>query len=123
MINGIPVLASDRGALPEVIGNRWSVSGEEEEVIGNRLSVIGGEPTHSGGFLFHIPERYTPDTGLVPTVEELEPWVETIIRLWDDETLYRHCSEKVSRSVVEVEGENGGGSRVIFFSRSPLRGS
>jgi GT2 family glycosyltransferase/tetratricopeptide (TPR) repeat protein/glycosyltransferase involved in cell wall biosynthesis len=83
MINGIPVLASDRGALPEVIGNR--------------LSVIGGEPTHSGGFLYHIPERYAPDTAIVPTVQEVEPWVETIIRLWDDGQLYRECSKKAKQ--------------------------
>jgi GT2 family glycosyltransferase len=30
----------------------------------------------------------------VPTVEEVEPWVETIIRLWDDGKLYRECSDK-----------------------------
>jgi len=41
-----------------------------------------------------IPEQYTPETLIVPATEEVEPWVETIIRLWDDEALYRECSEK-----------------------------
>ena len=36
MLNGIPVLASNRGALPETIGD--------------------------AGFLFDIPARYTPET-------------------------------------------------------------
>jgi glycosyltransferase involved in cell wall biosynthesis len=62
LINGIPVLASNRGGLPEVVGN--------------------------GGFLFDVPDRYTPDTTLAPTVEEVEPWLETINVLWDDETAY-----------------------------------
>jgi glycosyltransferase involved in cell wall biosynthesis len=62
MLNGIPVLASNRGALPETIGD--------------------------AGFLFDIPVRYTPETRDVPTAEEVEPWVETIIRLWDDASFY-----------------------------------
>ena len=66
MLNGIPVLASNRGALPETIGD--------------------------AGFLFDIPARYTPETREVPTAEEVAPWVETIIRLWDDAAYYDHCS-------------------------------
>jgi len=58
LANGIPVLASDRGALPEVLGG--------------------------AGFTFPIPSRCTPASGLVPTAEEVAPWVEAIIRLWDD---------------------------------------
>jgi glycosyltransferase involved in cell wall biosynthesis len=68
MLNGIPVLASNRGALPETVGE--------------------------GGFLLEIPARYTPATGDVPTAEEVEPWVETIIRLWDDAGFYRQTSER-----------------------------
>ena len=60
--NGIPVLASNRGGLPETIGD--------------------------AGFLFDIPARYTPQTSDVPTAEEVAPWVETIIRLWDDAAEY-----------------------------------
>jgi glycosyltransferase involved in cell wall biosynthesis len=67
MLNGIPVLASNRGALPETIGD--------------------------AGFLFDIVACYTPETRTVPTAQEVEPWVETIIRLWDDEALYRQASE------------------------------
>jgi len=58
MLNGIPVLASNRGGLRETVGD--------------------------GGFLFDIPARYTPETRGIPTAEEVGPWVETIIRLWDD---------------------------------------
>jgi uncharacterized delta-60 repeat protein len=83
MLNGIPVLASNRGALPDTI-----VGGDN--VIGT-LSVpdtISGR----GGFLFDIPAKYTPKTREVPSAEEVEPWVETIIRLWDDTAEYEQCS-------------------------------
>ncbi len=66
MLNGIPVLASNRGALPETIGD--------------------------AGFLFDIPARYTSETRDVPTPAEVEPWVETIIRLWDDAAEYERRS-------------------------------
>jgi glycosyltransferase involved in cell wall biosynthesis len=67
MLNGIPVLGSNRGALPDTLGK--------------------------AGFLFDIPERYTPETRDVPTAEEVEPWVETIIRLWDAATFYEQASQ------------------------------
>ena len=67
MLNGIPVLASNRGGLPETIGD--------------------------AGFLFDIPAKYTPETREVPTAEEVEPWVETIIRLWDDAAEYERWSQ------------------------------
>jgi glycosyltransferase involved in cell wall biosynthesis len=62
LLNGIPVLGSNRGALPETL--------------------------EEAGFLFDIPERYTEFTSLVPTAEEVAPWIETIIRLWDDSRFY-----------------------------------
>jgi glycosyltransferase involved in cell wall biosynthesis len=58
MANGIPVLASDRGALPETLGD--------------------------AGFIFTIPDRCTPASGVVPTAQEVAPWVAVIERLWDD---------------------------------------
>ncbi len=66
MFNGIPVIASNRGGLPETIGD--------------------------AGFLFDIPARYTSEIREVPTAEEVAPWVETIIRLLDDTAYYEHFS-------------------------------
>jgi glycosyltransferase involved in cell wall biosynthesis len=62
LINGIPVLCSTRGGLPEVV--------------------------NKGGFLFDIPAKFTPDSKILPAGEEVEPWVQTIERLWDDESFY-----------------------------------
>jgi len=58
MANGIPILASDRGGLPETLGD--------------------------SGFLFHIPAHCSPESGVVPTPTEVAPWVATIERLWND---------------------------------------
>ena len=66
--NGVPVLASRRGALPETLG--------------------------AAGFVFDIPERYTPESRLVPATAEVLPWVETIARLWDDEPFYEQCRQR-----------------------------
>ncbi|MCI0459478.1 MAG: glycosyltransferase [Gemmataceae bacterium] len=68
LINGIPVLASRRGALTETLAE--------------------------AGFLFEIPKRYTPAVGLVPSAEEVAPWVETIIRLWDDAAFYEREQQR-----------------------------
>ncbi len=62
LINGLPVLASRRGALAETL--------------------------QQAGFLFDVPERYTPESRLVPSAEEVAPWIDTIVALWDDSPLY-----------------------------------
>jgi fructose-1,6-bisphosphatase/inositol monophosphatase family enzyme len=56
MIKGIPVLVSDRAALPEVISGQWAVESDRSRDV---------PETNGGGFLFHIPERYTPETTTV----------------------------------------------------------
>jgi glycosyltransferase involved in cell wall biosynthesis len=62
MMNGVPVLASDRGALPEAVGG--------------------------GGSLLPIPARHTPATRTPPAAAEVAPWVERIVQLWDDPAAY-----------------------------------
>ncbi len=62
MINGIPVLASRRGALSETLAQ--------------------------AGLLFDIPARYTPDSLAVPSDKEVQPWVQAIIRLFGDSDYY-----------------------------------
>jgi glycosyltransferase involved in cell wall biosynthesis len=68
MLNGIPVLASRRGALSETVGEN--------------------------GYVFDVPARYTPATRAVPSAEEVGHWLETIERLWDDTVSYGAASEK-----------------------------
>jgi hypothetical protein len=70
MINGIPVVGSDRGALPETLGG--------------------------AGIALPLPERLTPVSRILPTAEEVDPWVEAILRLWDDPAWYREQSIKAT---------------------------
>lgn len=73
LANGIPVLASRRGALPETLGD--------------------------AGLLFDIPARYTERMTDVPTADEVAGWVEAIERLWDDEAFYRdHRAKALERA-------------------------
>ncbi|MEW4566555.1 glycosyltransferase [Tautonia sp. JC769] len=58
MINGIPVVASDRGALPETLG--------------------------AAGVVLPLPGRLTASARTLPDASEVAPWVEAVIRLWDD---------------------------------------
>ena len=62
LINGIPVLASTRGGLREVV--------------------------NKGGFLFDIPDSFQPETREMPPRKVVTPWVDTILRLWEDESYY-----------------------------------
>ena len=73
MINGIPVLGADRGALPETLGD--------------------------GGIVLPIPPRLTPATSELPTAAEVEPWVKAIIGLWDDPAWY---AEQGRRALAET---------------------
>ena len=68
MTYGIPVVCSDRGALPETIGD--------------------------AGLALYIPKRYTPQTKEIPTSEEAKHWVDEIIKLWDDSAYYTQCRNK-----------------------------
>jgi len=65
-ISGIPVVASNCGPLPELVG--------------------------SAGFLLGIPPSLKMPHPHTPTPEEVEPWVDRIVRLWDDASLYEELS-------------------------------
>ena len=58
MLAGIPVIGSDRGGLAEHLGH--------------------------AGLVLGLPDRLTPATRLLPTAEEVAPWVAAILRFWDD---------------------------------------
>jgi glycosyltransferase involved in cell wall biosynthesis len=67
-INGIPVVASTRGGLPEVL--------------------------EKAGILIDVPPEYTPASHMLPSVAEVEPWIDAIVRLWDDAQLYEKERQK-----------------------------
>lgn len=65
---GVPVVVSDRGALPETVGD--------------------------GGLILTIPDKFQPDRLAFPNGEEAAPWVNAIIRLWDDGEYYIEMQKK-----------------------------
>lgn len=66
MINGIPALVSDRGALPETVGE--------------------------AGRVIPLPSWMTEHTTQLPTADEARPWFDAICELWDDEEAYLRAS-------------------------------
>ena len=62
LINGVPLVASDRGGLPEMLGG--------------------------AGVTLTLPARLTSATNELPTPEEVAVWIEAATRLWDDADLY-----------------------------------
>jgi glycosyltransferase involved in cell wall biosynthesis len=61
-MNGIPVLAANRGGIPEQLDGQ--------------------------GFLFDIPKQCLNHFGAVPEDRDVQPWLDTLCRLMDDDTAY-----------------------------------
>ncbi len=95
MANGIPVLASDRGALPETLGD--------------------------AGFVFTIPDRCTPAGSVVPTAQEVAPWVAVIERLWDDPEFEAEHRRRALAEARRWDGDKLAEQYEVFF-RSLCRG-
>lgn len=68
LVNGIPPLVSDRGALPETVG--------------------------AGGVVIRLPAWLTPDSRELPSVAEATPWFEEICALWDAPGRYEAASAR-----------------------------
>lgn len=74
MMNGIPVVACDRGALPEVVGE--------------------------GGACLSIPARIGSETRTPPATDDVTPWVKVILDLWNDSEVYRSASVAAQAAAV-----------------------
>lgn len=81
MINGIPPLVGDRGALPDVVD--------------------ADGPDGGGGRVLPIPEWMTADGARLPSEQEIEPWFAAITALWDDAALYRAVAQR-ARAIAEA---------------------
>jgi glycosyltransferase involved in cell wall biosynthesis len=69
--NGIPVVASTRGALPETLGD--------------------------AGILFDVPKSYHTQLLDIPSPEEVAPWARAVERLWDDDAYRTEVSSRCRR--------------------------
>jgi glycosyltransferase involved in cell wall biosynthesis len=74
MINGIPPLVSDRGALPQV------VRGDAAE---------GG-----GGRVLPVPDWMTAESLRLPSESEVQPWYDAVCELWDHPARYEQLAAR-----------------------------
>ena len=68
LVNGIPPLVSDRGALPQTVG--------------------------AGGTVLPLPSWLSPESREIPSEEEVRPWFDAVCRLWDDPGYYADRSKR-----------------------------
>ncbi|MBQ9372442.1 MAG: glycosyltransferase family 4 protein [Thermoguttaceae bacterium] len=78
-LNRIPTLCSTRGALPEVVA----------------------EPRA----LLDLPDRLTPYAQAAPTEEEVAPWIERILELWQDENQARELGDRLATNAERFRQE------------------
>jgi glycosyltransferase involved in cell wall biosynthesis len=79
LINGVPPLVSDRGALPQTVG--------------------------AGGLVLPLPAWLTPETQELPSKEEAQPWFDAACHLWDDAACYQTASEAARAAAEELYHE------------------
>jgi glycosyltransferase involved in cell wall biosynthesis len=68
LLNGIPVIASNRGGLPDTL--------------------------NGGGFVVSLPTDMLPDSIVPPTSDAVRRWIELTIRLMTDDGFYRESARR-----------------------------
>src|SRR5262249_5587849 len=68
LVNGIPVIASDRGGLAETL--------------------------HGGGFVLPLPADMDPSGNIPPSAEAMRRWIDLTIQLMTDEVFYRTSTHR-----------------------------
>jgi glycosyltransferase involved in cell wall biosynthesis len=86
MINGIPPLVGNRGALPYVVGGDF---------------LDGG-----GGRVLPVPDWMTSSTTRLPSEQEVEPWYTAVCALWDDTALYDSIADRAKAIALERYSED-----------------
>jgi glycosyltransferase involved in cell wall biosynthesis len=92
MINGVPALVSDRGALPETV--------------------------EDGGRVLPLPAWLDATSRRVPSEEEVRPWFDAICRLWDDDAAYRAACEAARQAAKRLYDERTLRRRYIDYFTS-----
>ena len=91
LVNGIPPIVSDRGGLAEV--------------------------ANGGGFVVPIPPEVTPQAKAPVSAEVVEPWVDLILRLTDDDTFYQESSRRALEAGRLYHSEQLAPRYLEFFER------
>jgi glycosyltransferase involved in cell wall biosynthesis len=102
MVNGIPPIVSNRGALPDVV-----------ESAGER-----------GGLVRAIPEWMTPPGTRVPDEIEIEPWFGAVCELWDDASMYERLGARGRAIAADRYSETVARARHLeYFTSLDARGT
>lgn len=97
MINGVPVVASTRGGIPETLAR--------------------------AGILLDLPRRALPPSRALPTADEVRPWVDVLLRLWEDQAFYESECRR-AQSAREAFAWGPLSEQVVsYFSNISLKGS
>lgn len=78
-LNGIPILASRRGGIPEAL--------------------------NGGGFIFDIPERCKKNYLALPTSEEVKPWIEKLKVLMENKEAYEEVQRRAIKATEAFDPE------------------
>jgi glycosyltransferase involved in cell wall biosynthesis len=98
MINAIPPIVSNRGALPQVVGGDFSAGG--------------------GGRVVPVPDWMTFKTLRLPSEQEVEPWYDAVCTLWDDPALYHAVSIRARQIAEERYSEDVSRRRHVDYFTS-----
>jgi glycosyltransferase involved in cell wall biosynthesis len=103
MINGIPPLVANRGALPQVVGGDFAAGG--------------------GGRVLPIPEWMTYRSTQLPSEEEVQPWYDAVCALWDDSALYASVAARARQiATARFSEEISRRRHVEYFTSLASRG-
>lgn len=88
-LNGIPVIASSRGGIPEAL--------------------------NGGGIMLDLPEACQPELTEMPDEAAVRPWLEALIGLWDDEAAYRAATARAREAARPFRPDITAPAAVAFF--------
>jgi len=80
LINGIPPIVSNRGALPETV--------------------------RGAGHVIAVPDWLTETTTTLPDAADVQPWFDMVVALWDDPRAYAQASQTARRVGADRYGED-----------------
>ncbi len=95
LINGIPPIVSNRGALPETV--------------------------RGAGRVLVVPDSLIETTTTVPDATDVQPWFDAVVELWDDARAYAEASETARRVGADRFGEEVMRQRYLEYFASLRR--
>ena len=95
LINGIPPIVSNRGALPETV--------------------------QDAGIVIPLPDWLTPASREIPTEKETLPWFDAVCNLWDNEDEYARLSALGRETAQRLYSEEALKSIYLQFFNDPPR--